>query len=286
MDSLKTKDPFKIFFEKGINEGTLIENIFEKVQSFSLKILVVIAIYIISKYIISVLIKSLKALMVRKAIDSSLIDFLLKAISVSLKVVIFVVIIGVLGINTTSFIAVLASAGFAVGLALQGSLQNFAGGIIILFLKPFKVDDEIETSVGDFRGIVKEIGIFTTTLITFDNISIIIPNSELSTKTLINYTKAGVRRIDEIIGIDYGDSVDSAREILMKLVKNDKRIIKDRKVSIIVTELSDSSVNLKILAWTSRENYYSVKADLRENAHFQFKKQGITIPFPQIQIHN
>ncbi|MFI3261964.1 MAG: mechanosensitive ion channel [Rikenellaceae bacterium] len=257
-----------------------------KLQDFATKVFFSILIYFAAKAIINFLVKSLTLIMEKRDVDASVRAFLAKSVKISLKVISFVVIIGILGVDTTSLIAVLASAGFAIGLALQGSLQNFAGGIIVLFLKPFTLGDEIETAAGGYRGTVKEIGIFTTTLMTFDNISIMIPNSDLSTQTLINYTKEDKRRVDEVIGIDYGDSVDTARAILMDIINADARVLHSEGVSIIVAELSDSSVNLKVLAWTNKANYYGVKADLREKAHAQFKEKGITIPFPQLQIHS
>ncbi|MFI3267345.1 MAG: mechanosensitive ion channel [Rikenellaceae bacterium] len=270
----------------GDTSSILWTDFLSSMQNFAIKLFFSILIYIVAKKIINLLAKSLTILMEKRDVDVSVRAFLAKSVKIALKLIIFVVIIGILGVDTTSLIAVLASAGFAIGLALQGSLQNFAGGIIVLFLKPFKVGDEIETSAGGYRGIVKEIGIFTTNLTTFDNVSIIIPNSDLSTHSLINYTKEEKRRVDEVIGIDYGDSVDTAREILMNIIKEDERVLHSEGVSIVVAELSDSSVNLKVLAWTHKSNYYGVKADLREKAHAQFKEKGITIPFPQLQVHN
>lgn len=286
MDTTKVEKGLKYFINKGLENDTLLNDIFTNLQKFIFHVIIAIIVFWVLKYIVRWILSGMNVVMEKKGVDLAVRNFFLKTIRVLFQIITVVIIIGILGFNTTSLVAMLGTMGLAVGLALQGTLQNFAGGVIVLIFKPFVLGDEIESSVGDFRGIVKDISIFTTTLVTFDNISIIIPNSELATKTLTNYSKQGERRIDEVIGIDYGDSVDKAREIILDVVNSDERVLKSRDISVVVASLSDSSVDLKILAWTESKDYYGVKSYVREEVHKRFAEQGITIPFPQLTVHS
>ena len=187
------------------------------------------------------------------------------------------------GVEMTSFIAILAAAGLAVGMALSGTLQNFAGGVMILIFKPFKIGDFIDAQ--GYLGVVKEIQIFNTIITTPDNKTIIIPNGGLSNSSMTNYSTEEKRRVDWTIGIAYGDDVDKARAVIKRLCDEDSRIIKDPEVFIAVSELADSSVNFAVRVWVKAPDYWGVFFDLNENVYKTFGNEGLNIPFPQMDVH-
>jgi small conductance mechanosensitive channel len=182
-----------------------------------------------------------------------------------------------------SFIAILGAAGFAIGMALSGTLQNFAGGVMILIFKPFKKGDFIDAQ--GYMGTVKDIQIFVTTLTTPDNKTIIIPNGGLSTGSLTNYSIEPSRRVDWTVGFAYGDDYDKARSVVLDILKNDKRILPDPKPFVVLGALADSSVNLTVRAWVKGADYWGVFFDFNENVYKSFAKEGIGIPFPQMDVH-
>ena len=188
-----------------------------------------------------------------------------------------------LGVEMTSFIAILGAAGLAVGMALSGTLQNFAGGVMLLIFKPFKVGDFIEAQ--GYAGVVKEIQIFNTIITTGDNKTIIIPNGGLSTSSMVNYSTMPTRRVDWTFGIGYGDDVDKAKEVLKKLLSEDARILKDPEPFIAVSELADSSVNFVVRAWVNGADYWGVFFDMNEKVYKTFDKEGLNIPYPQMDVH-
>ena len=192
-------------------------------------------------------------------------------------------VLSMLGIEMTSFIAILGAAGLAVGMALSGTLQNFAGGVMILLFKPFKVEDVIEAQ--GFLGKVSEIQIFNTILKTPDNKTIIIPNGGLATGPMTNYTTEPQRRVDWTFGIGYGDDVDQAKTVIQALCDQDTRILKDPELFIAVSELADSSVNFAVRAWVKGEDYWDVYFDLNEKVYKTFDQKGLNIPFPQMDVH-
>ena len=193
-------------------------------------------------------------------------------------------VMDIIGIKATSFIAILGAAGLAVGFALQGTLQNFAGGVIILIMKPFKVGDYIATS--GYEGFVKEIRIFNTFLTTFDNQCVILPNTDLATKSLVNYTREQYRRVDVNVGICYGQSVDKARELMLELANADAKVVNNIKPSKVVCKaMSDSSVDICLWAWVKQEDYWEVFFRLNEQVYSKFGENGIEIAFPQVQVH-
>jgi small conductance mechanosensitive channel len=215
-------------------------------------------------------------------------DPLLSSFSASIAhilIVVFVIIasLGQLGIQTTSLIAVLGAAGLAVGLALQGSLSNFASGVIIIALRPFKVGDFVEA--GGVSGVVEGIQIFSTSMKTGDNKSIIVPNSAITGGIITNYSAKDTRRVDMVVSIGYSDDIPTAKSILQKLVDEDERILKDPAPVIAVSELADNSVNLIVRPWTSTADYWNVYWDLTEKVKMTFDKEGISIPFPQRDVH-
>jgi small conductance mechanosensitive channel len=192
-------------------------------------------------------------------------------------------VLGMLGIQMTSFIAILGAAGLAVGMALSGTLQNFAGGVMILLFRPFKVGDFVDTQ--GYLGTVSEIQIFNTILKTPDNKTIIIPNGSLSKSSLINYSTEERRRVDWTFGIAYGDDLDKAKKVIRKLCDHESRILKDPETFVAVAELADSSVNFTVRAWVNAADYWGVFFDMNEKIYKTFADEGLNIPFPQIDVH-
>ncbi|TSA28180.1 mechanosensitive ion channel family protein, partial [bacterium] len=209
--------------------------------------------------------------------------FLISMITVLLKVLLFISVASMVGIATTSFIAILGAATFAIGLALQGGMSNFAGGVLILLLKPFKVGDTIEAQ--GFVGKVHEIQIFNTIMKTFDNKMIYIPNGSLSNGSITNYSKEPIRRVDMTFGIGYDDDIKRAKEVLAGLIKEDARILKDPAPLIAVSSLGDSSVNFALKVWCDTAEYWNIYFDMQEKVKLTFDQENISIPFPQTDVH-
>jgi small conductance mechanosensitive channel len=221
--------------------------------------------------------------MVNRKIDASLVPFLTSMANILLKVLLVITVMSMLGIQMTSFIALLGAAGLAVGMALSGTLQNFAGGVMILIFKPFKVGDFIDAQ--GFKGTVHEIQIFITILLTLDNKTVIIPNGGLSNGSVVNYSTQESRRIDWTFGIAYGDNTEEAKIILLELILADERILKDPAPFVGVKELGDSSVNFTARGWIKQADYWDVFFDMNENVYNAFNEKGINIPFPQMDVH-
>jgi small conductance mechanosensitive channel len=221
--------------------------------------------------------------MIKRDVDESLRGFLKSLFSILLKIMLIISIASMIGIEMTSFIAILGAAGLAVGLALSGTLQNFAGGVIILLLKPFKVGDFIEAQ--GYMGTVKQIQIFNTILKTPDNKTIIIPNGGLSTSSMTNFSTEPQRRVDMKFGIGYGDDTDKAKKVIMSLVEADERILKEPEPFVAVSELGDSSVNFVVRVWVNAADYWGVYFDMHNNIYNTFNKEGLNIPFPQMDVH-
>ncbi|MDY6288470.1 MAG: mechanosensitive ion channel family protein, partial [Bacteroidales bacterium] len=214
----------------------------------------------------------------------SLKSFLGSLVDVLLKAMIIIMAMDVVGIKATSFIALLGAMGLAIGMALQGTLQNFAGGVIILLMKPFKVGDYIEC--GAFKGYIQEIRIFHTLMRPFNGRTIVIPNSELSNKSLINHTRDETIRLDVVASVAYGSDLDKVKSVLMQVVDDDPLVLHDPKPPVVaVSELADSSVNLSIWIWVRTEDYWTVWMRIRENIYKAFYQNNITIPFPQVDVH-
>lgn len=253
------------------------------VQTYGPKLVGAIIVWILGSIVIKWMTKSFVKVLEKRKTDDSLKPFLVSLINILLKTLLVISVLSMLGVQMTSFIAILGAAGLAVGMALSGTLQNFAGGVIILLFKPFKVGDFIEAQ--GHSGIVKEIQIFTTILLELDNKTVIIPNGPLSTGSMINYSTEPTRRVDLSFGISYGDSVERARKVLLELFKADERILKDPAPFIGLTELADSSVNLTARVWVKSEDYWDVYFDMNEGGYNAFNKEGISIPFPQLDVH-
>ena len=230
--------------------------------------------------------KALRAVTQKRKVEASLMSFLNSLISISLNLLLAIIIIGILGIDTSSFLAVFASAGIAVGMALSGTLQNFAGGVLILMLKPYKVGDFIEAQ--GFAGTVKEIQIFNTVLTTPDNQTIIIPNGPLATGSLKNSTKAPTRRVDIDVEVAYGSDPDEVRKVLSGIIEADERIMKepaDKAPFIPMTTMGASSITFQMRVWAKATEYWPVKFETTEKVYRELGKAGIEIPFQQMDVH-
>ncbi len=253
------------------------------VTTYGLKLVGAIVVLLLGLWLIKVIVRSIRKALNKGKMDDSLKPFITSLISWTLKILLFISVLGMVGIQMTSFIAIIGAAGLAVGMALSGTLQNFAGGVMILLFKPFKVGDFI--SAQGYSGTVKTIQIFNTILNTPDKQTIIIPNGGLATGSVTNYSTEPQRRVDWTFGIGYGDDVDKAREVLMKLINEDSRILKDPEPFIAVAELGDSSVNLTTRVWVNSADYWGVFFDMNEKVYKTFAKEGLNIPYPQMDVH-
>lgn len=255
----------------------------ELIMTYGPKLLGALAVLIVGLFIIKALNKSFKKFLETRSIDPSLKPFFSSIVSALLKTLLAISVLSMLEIEMTSFIAILGAAGLAIGMALSGSLQNFAGGVVILIFKPFKVGDYIDAQ--GYEGTVKGIQIFNTVLTTPDNKTVIIPNGELSTGSMINYSTEPLRRVDWTIGVGYGDSTQKTKEVLQKLVDNNDLILKDPAPLIAVSALADSSVNFTVRAWVKAPDYWKVFFDMNEKVYNTFNEEGLNIPFPQMDVH-
>jgi small conductance mechanosensitive channel len=247
------------------------------------KVLMALLTLVLGLWVIRIISRSFGRLMARREVEPSLRSFFRSMISGLLKVLLVVSVIGMVGIEATSFVAIIGAAGLAVGLALSGSLQNFAGGVMILLFKPFKVGDYIDAQ--GHTGSVKEIQIFNTILKTPDNKTVIIPNGGLSTGSMVNFSTEERRRVDMTFGIGYDDDIDKAKATLMKLIDADSRILKDPAPFLAVSELADSSVNIVVRVWANASDYWGIFFDMQEQVKKEFDRSGISIPFPQTDVH-
>ncbi len=260
---------YQQYFNLGINWGV--------------KILGAIVIFIIGKWICKILTNLLKKGLEKSKIDITLIKFLGNLIYFGLLVLVIIAALGTLGINTASFTAIIAAVGFAVGMALKDNVSNFGAGVLILFLKPFKVGDVV--NAGGASGSVEEIGIFNTVIKSGDNVITIVPNSNIIGKNITNYSSKPIRRIDLVIGVGYKDDLKLVKKTLEEIISSDKRILKEPSPTIALSELAESSVNFNVRPWVKSENYWNVRSDLLEKIKLTFDEKGINIPYPQIDIH-
>lgn len=241
-------------------------------------VIIAFIILLVGLFLIKIVIKSAKKLMEKRGVDITLQKFLANLGGWALKILLFIIVISKLGIETTSFAAIIAAAGLAIGLALQGSLGNFAGGVLIMIFKPFKIGDLIEAQ-GEI-GVVKEIEIFTTKLTGLSNKEIIIPNGSLSNGNIINYTTEGTRRVDLIIGVSYDADIKKTKDVLMSVLTSHPKVLQDPKPAVTVSELADSSVNFAVRPWANSEDYWAVYFEVTENIKIALDNAGIEIPYP------
>lgn len=248
-----------------------------------LKIVLALLIYAAGRWIIRRIVRVLDAVLERRQIDVSLRSFLRHTMRVVFSLLLILSVIQTLGVNVTSIIALFASATLAVGMALSGTAQNFAGGVMILLMKPYRVGDYI--SAQGQSGTVKEIKLFSTVILTADNQTIYIPNNTIATAIIDNYSTAELRRVDWTVGISYGDDVDTARSVILGMLNGDARILPDPAPVVWVAALADSSVNLTIRVWTRNEDYWAVFFEYNERFYKELPKAGINFPFPQMDVH-
>lgn len=265
------------------NWGVLIEEYTEEFINFLPSLFAAILILLAGLWIIKIILKYTRRIFDRKGYEKTLENFVITLMSWILKILLFIVVIGQLGVETTSLIAVVGAAGLAIGLALQGSLSNFAGGVLIIILKPFKVGDWIE--VEGVSGSVKETSLFYTYLNTFGNQLAIIPNGDLTNNNIINYTVEGKRRDNITIGISYDSDIKLAKGILLDLMNEQKGIFEDPAPQVLVTELADSAVNLSLRYWALNEDFWDCHWFTIEEAKIRLEAAGISIPFPQRDVH-
>ena len=250
---------------------------------WGLNILFALLIFIVGKYLVGVITRLVKKLMEKAHMDKILVNFIGSIIKTVLFLFVVIAALDQLGVNTTSLIALIGAAGLAIGLALQGSLQNLASGVMLIVFRPFKDGDFVEA--GGTMGVVEEIGIFTTRMRTGDNKEVIVPNGQIFGGIITNYSKRDTRRVDMVFGIGYGDDIRKAKEVITSIIEADERILKDPAPLIAVGELADSSVNFNVRPWVKSGDYWSVYFDLNEKIKMAFDDNGISIPFPQMDVH-
>ncbi len=265
------------------NVDLLLQKLIDLSISLGKNILAALLVYIVGRLLVRLVIKLLMKMLDRRNVEVTVRSFLMSIVKVSLNILLLISVIGTLGVNTTSFAALIASAGVAIGMALSGNLQNFSGGLIILLFKPYKVGDWIEAQ--GVQGSVKEIQLFHTVLTTGDNKVIFFPNGSMSSAVVINYNREATRRVEWTFGVDYGQDIDQARQVIETVIQADKRILETPAPYIAVSALADSSVNILVRVWVNTEDYWSVCHEMNRVVYDSFMKNGIDFPYPQQTIH-
>jgi len=250
---------------------------------FAINLVQAIAIFFFGKLLAGLIVRATRKIMLTQDIEDTLENFILTLLRMILMVIVFIAAIGALGIQTTSFIAILGAAGLAIGLALQGSLSNFASGVLIVFFKPYRIGDFVEAA--GIAGVVEEVEILTTVFKTGDNKRIIVPNGQVMGSVITNYSANPTRRVDMVIGVSYEDDLDKVRSTLEELIAAEDRVLDDPPHKIAVSELADSSVNFIVRPWVKTEDYWGVMFDMTESIKKRFDNEGISFPFPQQDVH-
>ena len=250
---------------------------------YSLDILGSLLIFFIGKWVAKKMVSLLGKLLAKQQVDETLIRFLDNIVYYALMVVVLMAAADSLGVDTTSFLAIFGAAGLAVGLALKDSLGNFASGVMLVFFRPFKIDDVV--TAGGVTGKVEAISIFNTTFLTFDNQRMIVPNGQITNDTIININANPTRRLDLVFGISYEDNILTAKAIFKNILESESRILEDPAPQIVVAELADSSVNFNVRPWVKTEDYWDLKWELTEKIKLALDEAGISIPYPQTDIH-
>ncbi len=259
------------------------DNIEEWVVFYGFKIVAAVAILIVGRWVAKALKKLIQKLMSKRNLDPTIVGFVSNLAYIALMAFIIIAAMGQLGIQTTSFIAVIGAAGLAIGLAFQGSLSNFAAGFLMILFRPFKAGDFIEG--GGTAGIVEEIQVFTTKLKTPDNKIIIVPNAKMMGDNITNFSAKPTRRVELVVGVSYNDDIDKVKEVLNDILSQDDRILKDPAPMIALSELADSSVNFVVRVWVNAADYWGVYLDTNETVKKRFDAEGISFPFPQRDVH-
>jgi small conductance mechanosensitive channel len=266
-----------------IDWNNLLEIVRTQGVELAINVATAIAIFYIGKFVVGMMVRGMRKVMQKQEVDKTLETFVSNLVRMVLMVIVVVAAIGALGIETTSFIAIFGAAGLAVGLALQGSLSNFAAGVLIVLFRPYRVGDFIEGA--GIAGVVEQVQILTTVLRTGDNKRIIVPNGQIMDSIITNYSANETRRVDMVVGVSYDDDLDKVRSVLEELVAADDRILDDPAVTIAVSELADSSVNFVVRPWVKTADYWGVMFDMTEAIKKRFDKEGISFPFPQQDVH-
>lgn len=250
---------------------------------WGVNIAMAIIIYVVGRMVVGVIVSMFGKLMARSKYDDMLIDFLESILRAVLMLFVIVASLNELGVDTTSLVAILGAAGLAIGLSLQDSLKNFAAGVMLLVFKPFKAGDFVEAA--GTAGVIKKVGIFTTSMTTPDNKEIIVPNGGIYGGNIVNYAAKETRRVDMVVGISYDSDLLKAKSILEEMVKADERILQDPAPVVAVSELADSSVNFVVRPWVATADFWAVKWAFTEQVKLRFDAEGIVIPFPQMDVH-
>lgn len=279
--ALKSTEAVKDIYDVELSK--LLETLIGFALQAGKSILVAIIIYVVGRFIIRMVNKIVAKVLVKRNVDLTIQSFVKSFVNVLLTTLLIVAVVNALGVDTTSFAALLASVGLAAGMALSGNLQNLAGGILLLLFRPFRVGDYI-TAQGE-SGTVKEIQILHTIIVTVDNRDVILPNGALSSGNMTNFSKEPLRRVDLTIGVEYGQDIDRVREVLQKLFAADTRILQDPAPFVALGALSSSSVDITIRLWVKSEDYWGVFFDTNETIYKTFNKEGINFPFPQLTVH-
>lgn len=269
------------FSQKDIDQYT--DKAVEMMMEYGPKLLLAIVTLVIGLWVIRLFSDGLRKNLEKRSFDASLRGFLVSLLGIILKVLLAISVAGMIGVKTTSFVAIVGAAGLAVGLALQGSLSNFAGSVLLLIFRPFRVGDVVE--IGGHAGTVKDIQMFATILKTFDNKTVIMPNGSVAGGTIVNLSTEEIRRITLTFGIGYDDDLKKAKEVLNRIIKEDSRVLEEPAPMVAVSELGDSSVNFTFRPWVKKDDFWSVHFDMIEKVKLEFDKEGISIPFPQRDVH-
>jgi len=262
---------------------TVMQTLYEFATSYGIKIIGAIAIIVIGRIIVGILTKIVRRFMTKADVDETLTKFVVSLARIGLMVFVFIAALGTLGIETASFAALIAAAGLAIGFALQGSLSNFAAGVMLIIFRPFRAGDYVEA--GGAAGTIESVNIFSTIMKSPDNKKLIIPNSKITGDSIINYSAKETRRVDMVFGIGYDDDIRKAKATLVQILASDDRILKDPAPTVAVLELADSSVNFVVRPWVKTGDSWGVLFDITEKVKLTFDEQGISIPFPQQDVH-
>ncbi len=285
-DTTATVTPAATSFKdlSALSVEDLLNRLIDGAIDFVLSLIVALIVFYLGKFIINKIHKFIKKLMERRQVEKSLRSFILSFTKIVLLFLLTIIVIGILGVETSSFLALFASAGVAVGMALSGTLQNFAGGVLILLLKPYKVGDFIEAQ--GYSGTVTEIQIFHTVINTGDNKSILIPNGGLSTGCINNASREILRRVDWTVSISYGNDIDTARKVILSMLTEDKRILKEpsRKPAVLLSTLNSSSVDLTVRAWVNGKDFWDVYFEFNERIYNELPRHGLSFPYPHMDV--
>jgi len=267
----------------GIDINAILNKMYEYLATYWLQVVGAIIIFVVGRWVAKLVSKVVAKVMTKAKIDATLVNFVQDLCYVAMLAFVVIAALEKLGVDTASFAVVIGAAGLAIGFALQGSLGNFAAGVILIIFKPFKVGDFVE--LGGKMGTVKEIQIFNTILSSPDNVRVIVPNSQVTGSSIMNYTVNGTRRVDMVVGVSYEDDLKKARKVIEDILAADSRILKEPAPTVAVSELGDSSVNFVVRPWVNSTDYWSVRFDTIRDVKMALDKNGITIPFPQRDVH-